>query len=1774
MTSSSDILKFSIVTQIDEFKNLWEQEYPNRATGGLQAIAGFEHQFLLMLLKLIYLWRKSTELERQNSVTATKILTEAISDITESNIDTLTFIQVKRTLSSSAIDKALEELWDIFNLALNHNPSLVDSLRFVISGKIEDAVSPTDRIAVWGSKKYKDRVQDLTRFKKHVSYELVSNPREDLAAQLGTLGLDENSETTISRWLGYLLQLGSGFSSESISRLIWQELIHDRSLVAFQSTIARLFSRSRSRLSAILATLGDRVILPVAQLSNLQTSIVDNKISLLIGPSGSGKSALCKISIQQHFKESFDCLLLQASDIFSFTESSDVTANRGLRRLDELLVASVMQKPVLIVIDDLSDADDLHFEAVLNLLQNTLTDNAKLTNIRFILVTHLDAKQRVNEKIVARFGKNFVCPSVELPQLPIRELQLAKDLPTSVISLIDRHREFGPALNLKLVDWLVRSDRQEQLDVSVFRNDLDLLTWFWRDCIRDGRDLSDSSQALIKIAGELASRFTPDLPLYFDPSIKTETLRTLVRRDCLRVIDERLTVTHRFVGDCARFYYLRANIREIECQHLVEWLKNPFWVQPIRWLMLQLAIDSPASETWEELISEALEGKHLQLLDLLLDGAILSKQPDILLDRCPHQSLPFIIERLIVRLLAIATDLNPLYTEILQSVFLPERISIEAKATGIPKVDLWEPVWRWLLAQTPEILIAESCIFFKAAEVWLSWHVYAKNFPLCSEVANFTLDLARRVLLPDPDPEASQISRNIDIDEWIELKQKGLIPQSKPSNRKYYYLGDFESNAFGCIVLAIKIIPERSSWFLRVLAGREIVPANKLEPTEVSRSIVIPGIGVLAAPHPSGPQAKVNHRFRKFMLDRGGLYLDCVMRFSPDLGAELLLALTIEPPSYQYEEEDEDDSVNDDWGTSGSHEIDVCTFKFTPLRSLLERNEALAIDIVATLSKVATEYWHQHRWLKGRLEGSLATDTDGITIIVDGDRKFLKGGRHALYWHRKYPFCPRILACLLMTLEGWLYSRPTRSQLEKSISLVFQYADTVAMVGVLVSLAKCDPRLLREPLLPLLSSIQLLVWLELDPRDGCHNYTFDLIGAQKLLPQERQELFNFHNLQYRHIHLSEKALQIWLYEVIVGNKSPLVLNNWDEYQLDLVPKPSEYQALKIRIRFDPNNWNLIQDDDGNSFFNFIGSFPKNSEVESQAEIAMKNIQHLDISMIARQVIDGEQEKTLELHERMISLLTSEEHSNYWTEDVDRQCRANGFWGAIAIILEPPFNTLNQELQAEINHLAEASIDFPIALDRFNRCQGYNLDANAFIAHTAPRLIRNIQSSIIIWTNAIFRCFIGVCNGNTSAFMKSWLKEYGLEHPLTPQLINLAPLIARLISLTHSIAYAKLIQTNSLDDGSYIVPRPEEIDYEVCQRENPEIEAAWLNLQSDFVEGKIPASSIVDALDWIPDVLIQLIQQLPDWLQNQFFRSSLDWRFLNAALVPVLKSNIDSDRNRETVASLCDRVLQAFLHKRENVYKEYKSEQDSGRSDINLHIYDRKEQLIDAVVLSKCTNPVDRVKALIARLKSIELRDYILLGHIVDTLSYSFIDCENPDLDYIDLKEQIALIIGEYLCESNDRQETSLRIIGDDGEVWGKTIELLTRESRIKEDAAHVDRSLTRFFERFQDVLFPWWGIRKQLYPIGQTGGYRQFRHSLFKAIVRHQELLSSYRDDENKLLVRVLAELWDSDRQWIVSRQSRLQDLRKILEPLQEIDVTGARILADRVASSLSNLST
>lgn len=308
---------FSILSQLDELRNVWERQCPERSEGGQVALTGFNHQFLLTLWKIVVKWKASDEVDRQDLGKAHEVLAEAISDITEAG-RVVTFTQVKRTLSEKALRDALEELWLIFNLAYDYTPGLAKHLRFVISGQYEGEESPEQVIRGWRTRSPGYPPEKLKIFKDRISHQIVANPKEDLAAELQALARDEDSETTIARWLGYLLQIGSGFSPESISTFIWKELASDGSIEAFRATLARLFSLSHNRLCAIRETLGDQITFPRAKLSDLRASLVEKSVTLLIGPSGSGKSALCKIGIQQDFKQIFDCLFLHASEYCLF----------------------------------------------------------------------------------------------------------------------------------------------------------------------------------------------------------------------------------------------------------------------------------------------------------------------------------------------------------------------------------------------------------------------------------------------------------------------------------------------------------------------------------------------------------------------------------------------------------------------------------------------------------------------------------------------------------------------------------------------------------------------------------------------------------------------------------------------------------------------------------------------------------------------------------------------------------------------------------------------------------------------------------------------------------------------------------------------------------------------------------------------------------------------------------------------------------------------------------------------------------------------------------------------------------------------------------------------------------------------------------------------------------------------------------------------------------------------------------------------------------------
>jgi hypothetical protein len=1761
------------LSQLSELRTIWQEQQSSRAEGGLLSISGFEHQFLLVLLKIVRYWKELSDAERQNLQLSQQILTEAVSDIVEIGA-VVTLTQVKRTLSETALRKSLEELWEIYKLASTHTPQLLEHLKFIISGKFEGNGSAEQVIQGWSTRSRDKQILELTDFKSKVSYELVADPKSELESELETLSRDEDTGTTVARWLGYLLQLGSGITPERISSFIWRELANDQGLTAFSATLARLLSKSQQRLHALRGTLGQSITLPRTELSTLRENVASEPITLLCGSSGSGKSVLCKLAIQQCF-QNFDCLFLNPVDVVTFTEAPDAVASRELRRLDELFTARVIENPILII-DDFSDADEQSLNVILDLIYTSLNVNTDI-NVHFVLVSHPSSKTRIHEKLSTRFGKDLSLPVLELPPIPIQALNSTENLPIGIVDLIQRRDQFGPALNLKLLDWLICSVQEKQVNIFQFKSDLDLLNWFWQDYVGSTGNHSNLHSTLIRASEELANKFTPDLPLYFDVSIGSNTLNTLIRKDCLRVIDERIAVSHRFVGDCARFYSLKSKRREIETSSLVEKLTNPLWSQPIRWFALQSVINSEDRETWHETVYEALEQEQLQLLDSFLDGAILSKQAGVVLKDCPREHLPLIIKRLIIRLLAIAT--TPFHYEASDSqpTSLRTKLAVQEEVTGTPTWQLWEPIWHWLLLQNPDNILEKSCLIFKAAQAWLNWSADAIKFPLRTEVAKFTLELAQRVLLPDPDPTARPID-SAELAELTKLRQKGILSASKQSRREIYDLGKFSSNVFSCIVFTLQIIPERSAWFLRALAGREIIPANRLEPTKTSLSLFNPGIGVLEPSHPQGPEGKVNDDFRAFMLSQNGYYLTAVIRVNPQLGAELLLALTIQPPGYRYENGWDDDWRDRDLGTEGSNNLDACTFDFAPLLTLLEIDEQVAIEIVDILCQVATQHnrevcedLYQRRDQSNedlktdQFLDHLQPDTYDLSLIIGNTNKKFQGERKSLYWHRNWPLSPRIVNCLLMTLEAWLYSRPTRTKLEHSISIILERSSTVAILGVLVTLAKCDPSLFTGALLPLVSSLQLLIWLEFEQIDQGQNYGFDQ-SARKLSQTDREKLLKFHQLPHRTLELQQWILTLWINGNISSEIQLQVLENWDSYQLPRIPEVSASRASRIRAWFERSNWQVSEDGSGKPCLKFIGEIPRDSEGDDSP---LWNLQHLEVVMTCRKIIDREQEKTLKLHNSSVSFLTNEEQLNFLKKKLDPTAFKNVIWALVAIVLAPPHQELTQELEASLEFLAKSLIDLPFTLDSLSRCRLYGLDADAFIAHVAPELIKKLPADHEIRI-ATFRCLIGASDQETRAFVRSWLKTHGLKHPLTQPLINLAFRIARLIALTHALAYARYIKKATRPGGMHLAPDAQDISDEIYYSEDAWVEKMWLNLQNDFVESLLQPISITDACTWTPEALSSSVQEIPGRLLNHS-ENALDWEFLAAVLIPVLAAKAEDAEDEIFLIELGKQIISALVCNRKKLFLENQGDSENHRyGDGQVHLYKPQNHLLDTVFDSNNLNFLTRIDHLIFTLKDRNLVDCIMLCSVMDVLIYHFIDKSVLEEQDSTLINETANKIGIYLFEFGNCSTSSSRSLGDINYTWAKLVELLSRNSRQVDGVACSDQSIVYFLKRFREVLLNCCQTRQKLYALGKKRQYKYLRREILKMLIQHSNHIPKSRNTESELLVQLLAEFWDCDRNWIFQKQARLQEFKTLLSQLQQADAVGAGALADQIAYFLA----
>jgi hypothetical protein len=328
----------------------------------------------------------------------------------------------------------------------------------------------------------------------------------------------------------------------------------------------------------------------------------------------------------------------------------------------------------------------------------------------------------------------------------------------------------------------------------------------------------------------------------------------------------------------------------------------------------------------------------------------------------------------------------------------------------------------------------------------------------------------------------------------------------------------------------------------------------------------------------------------------------------------------------------------------------------------------------------------------------------------------------------------------------------------------------------------------------------------------------------------------------------------------------------------------------------------------------------------------------------------------------------------------------------------------------------------------------------------------------------------------------------LTSPITQDLIELLPRIARLIFLTRTFIYRKNIEKNTNADGIAIVSRSEEIDEDEIYQENPGIEEAWLSLQNDFANNQLSFLSMDELSRWIPESLIALFEALEKWPP---LHHCVDIEFLIAALTPILQILRNDEANLDFIQKLQERIFFLIICERNSVYEE----RQKGKHHISQYIRLSVHHLLDSTIFCSPIALIKSLDILTYTLEKFQLADFILLESIPQTMKFSLKE-KCPHVDHAKTINKLSVRIGDCLSRFDSRNDF-VKVLGDASNVWCK---LLDRLAYTLDEKSTSDKLLVDFLNQFQDILIRQCSIRVKLYRISKTGDYKLFQRKLFSKV--------------------------------------------------------------------------
>jgi hypothetical protein len=962
-------------------------------------------------------------------------------------------------------------------------------------------------------------------------------------------------------------------------------------------------------LSTIADTIGGISLPRDNELTAVDTTVAEHRLTFVTGRSGCGKTVVLKKLAESKLTRS-SVLWLDASALDA-DGVGECERRLGLPVSLSQALSEVSSGHTYFLIDGLDREfrDRVFGNLAVILGQLHLDDLA--SPWRILITTRDEELQRLQSALLSRGVIPRNVGAVSLNEPTIEELRPVWKAFPNLAQLAFRPHLRRLLLKPKILDlFACRLVTGGFVDTSQWAGESDLIEWFWSSEIDTG-DEGPARDRFVKLlaekqATELHSEIAADK--FGVPDVNP--VSGLCQSGICRKVEERYTFAHDLFGDWARQKILLGRRRELHT-YLADKQDSPLWHRAIRLLALHLLEREPV-ENWIDLFNIFEPDVHGSrfMQNLVLEASVFAANAGMVLEKLWESLLSLdgsILHRLLGQFLQVATVENVVIMTVAE-VLQPGSRSFAKTVERIPLSAYWPPMLKFLHKHKSEVIRLAPNRAAEIAEKWLRYS--GTGWTARDEAAEIALDIAE-------DRLGLKMCHEIiaPYDEHDDIVFKAALGAAKEAPNR---VADFALTASrrklpGTGVLLSLQRYEEMARQTRAEHGRRIESEEDLF-LRRRRAFVVHREYEIPPRWPYGPSERVEEAFRKVCLTSDALVP--LIEVKPWTARSVVLALLIPHPVPRSIYGDDSFPHFDLELEADSHYWPAFHSR-PPFSTFLRMNRAVAFDLILSLVDFVTERWADRFVSRG-------SQLPRVEVVTrDGPMDFV-GDHNVFDWFRHGGHVPKAVSSALMAVEKWFYDRlEANESMGDAVETILQKGGSVAFLGLLCEIGKRYPALFASELLPLLRIPQLYFWDEWRFRQGENPGLIAWSFAYKepvLLIRLAQEWFQ---LPHRKQSLMQIALQLFRTNNSVRQHFEDFRREWRKLLAEFDDDSRGKGFLENLIAtFDPSN-KLIEDTEGNVYVVRQASAQTDEQKQLSQDRADRQLL-LNFPFRCRQILDGKQ----------------------------------------------------------------------------------------------------------------------------------------------------------------------------------------------------------------------------------------------------------------------------------------------------------------------------------------------------------------------------------------------------------------------------------------------------------------------------------------------------------------------------------------------------------------------